>query len=227
MSDNLGEKVSFPDSLPYPGKQPPDDLFASAEDTDSAFDMAEVQPVKVAPKVEPKVKTPVKSSTKKPSLQLQKFREAFSIQRIKKTPYKVVRTDSEGNEVSMTFQLRAMNYEDFQWVAVKATELSHLPLAFAWNLTSTAISICAMDFELDEGAEHTPIHEVFGIDVDSKLRDPYYPPADVRFAAAESLLGELQASLYDVVEELHRAIDTHITSQSQSFEKEKAESPLV
>lgn len=247
MSDNLGEKVSIvSDDLPYPGSAPPDDLFGSAQEAEAPFSMeapvtTQVKPdsldvayepkVKkaVAAKPEPKVQPKSTAQGKKPSLQLQKFREAFSLQRIKKVPHTVVRSDGEGGTVSMTFQFRAMNYEDFQWVAMKATELKDMPIAFAWNLTSAAISICAMDMELEENAQPTPIHEVFDIKVESptQVRDPYYPTPNIRFAAADALLVELKSSLYDVVEELHQAIETHISAQSQMVEQEKTENPLV
>jgi hypothetical protein len=247
MSDNLGEKVSITsDDLPYPGSAPPDDLFDSAQEAEAPFSM-DAPPAKlnrsdslevayepkvkkaVAAKPEPKAQPKSSVPTKKPSLQLQKFREAFSLQRIKKVPHTVVRNDGEGGSVSMTFQLRAMNYEDFQWVAMRATELKDMPIAFAWNLTSTAISICAMDMELEENAQPTPIHEVFDIKVEgaTQVRDPYYPAPAIRFAAADALLLELKSSLYDVVEELHQAVDNTISSQSQLIEQEKDENPLV
>lgn len=254
MSNRLGEKISIDtmnEDLPYPGNQPPEDLFGSAQDSEAPFSMDAPKKKKAPkgaslevdydPKDQPAAKAPQATTpqtttpqtttkpTKKSSLQLQKFREAFGLQRITKVPYTVVRGDGSEGEVSMTFQLRAMSYEDYQWVVVKSTELTNIPIMFAWNMASTAISICAMDMELEEGKQPTPIHEVFEVEAEnpSQVRDPYYPASTIRFLAAEALLEELRSSLYDVVEELHQAIEAKIGAQSRAAETEKAENPLV
>lgn len=247
MSNRLGEKIDInnisDEDLPYPGNQPPEDMFG-AQDAEAPFSMN--APKKKASKganlevdYDPKSTQPVVQAptpptasvkpTKKSSLQLQKFREAFGLQRINKIPYTVVRGDGAEGEVSMTFQLRAMSYEDYQWVVVKSTELTNIPIMFAWNMASTAISICAMDVDLEEKAQPTPIHEVFDIEIENnnQVRDPYYPASAIRFLAAEALLEELRGSLYDVVEELHQAIEVKIGAQSRAADTEKSENPLV
>jgi hypothetical protein len=227
----LGERIDVSsisdDDLPYPGQDKPvdEDPFSSAEEVTAPFGAVYTADTVVPPKA------PVKQATlppkKKPSLQLQKFREAFGIKRITKVPHTVTYKGEGDENLSMTFHLRAMGYEDFQWALEQARNLTDLPLVVAWNLTSIAVSVCAMDFNFDPIALPTPTYLVFDVPTDNQVRDPYYPPATVRFEAAAALMEELRGSFFNLVEELREALDTKIGGQYKTLSEEKVESPLV
>jgi hypothetical protein len=256
MTDNrLGDRVDIDQilegDLPYPGQQQAPSAFSGAEGMDAPFKVstgqssstnkagldvgnydpkstAAQQTTKAAEKPidkEPPVAS--KPTTANVSMQLRKFREAFGVKRISTKTY-VVKRQSEEGEVNFSFQLRQLNYEDYQWAVMKATEHSienDVPLMFAFHFATVAIAISAMDVDLAEGTKPTPIYEVFNIPVENTahIRDPFYPATPIRTAAAALLFTELHDSLFDIVQELHDAVDEYVTNRSQAVQKEKEE----
>lgn len=220
---NLGERIT--DDLPYPGSTPIEDLFAAADEVSSPYaTTAHTADTVVPPKpVQKPSTTPPK---KKPTLQLQKFREAFGVKSIEKVAHTLTSETAEGDVMAVTFHFRAMGYEDFQWALEKAKTLSELPLVVAWNLTSLAVSICALDINYSSDSLPTPTYLVFDIAHDV-VRDPYLPQNAVRFAAAEALLEELRGSFFNLIEELRDALDKKVGSKYKLFAEEKVENPLV
>jgi hypothetical protein len=243
------------DDLPYPGQNAPagfsgaegiDAPFrapaAQKAVKGNSIDVGDYDPTKPnaankpvtqpAPqKAEPepsKMQDPPKAKPKM-TQQLQRFREAFGVKRVQIAPFTVVRKSPDGSDnISCTFQFRGLKYEDFQWAVARATELTRvadLPLVAAWNLAATAISLCAFDFDLNEGDRPTPLHEIFGIQVEdsSQIKDPYYPVATVRMNAADMMLAELSESLFDFAVDLTNFVETNILTQTQAMVREKEE----
>lgn len=213
--DKLGTRIDVEQmkkaDLEYPGSEPPEDLFDSAETVEEPF--------------QDKPKAPEAPKSKKPKLskQLQKFRETFGRSQIKLKKHTITRYLDDGEKVSMTFGMRALNYEDYQWILIKAATMQDtIPFAFATNMTTVAMSVCSMDTENTT----TPIHEVLGIE-GNNIQDPFYPPSKIRMEAAEALLDELKDSLYDVVEELYSEVVGYLDQQKKAIEQEKEqEGPL-
>ena len=226
MSDNtLGEKVDTDamreQDLQYPGSEPPEDMFADAEDTDAPFEAAKAK--KAAKPTKKPRKVVEEKSEKKPTLQLQKFREIFGTSKIRVKEHTIYRKDGNGQVSKITFGLRGLNYADYTW-ALESTQKLDLAFAFAYNLTMVAISVCSLGVE-DEAMK--PLHEVFGM-ASGGGKDPNYPEQETRFAVAEAMLGELQNSLYDLVDELNTVVVGLTEDARASIAEEKeAEGPLT
>lgn len=174
-----------------------------------------------------------KPDAKNMSMQLRRFREAFGVKRINTKAHTITRVTPDGSEkVDFTFQFRIPNYEDYQWAIVKAEQYStafRVPPVFALHFAVVAISVCALDVNLEKGARPTPLHEVFSLEVhDSHVRDPYFPSVMVRAAVADLFFDELLESFYDVVDELHTVAEEYILSHSRALNEEKEkEGPLA
>jgi hypothetical protein len=256
LGDRIDVEAFVDEDLPYPGQEPPT-AFSAAESMDAPFgvtagksvptssfglDVGSYEPTKPTAKVEkptapakaekPTDKEPphkAKPTAENMSVQLRKFREAFGVKRISTKSHTITRRSADDSEnVSITFQLRALNYEDYQWAIVKASDYSkenNIPLMFAWHFASVAISVCAFDVDLQKEARPTPVYEIFGIQADdpTQIRDPYYPVLLIRTAAADMFFQELVDTFYDVIQELHSVVEEYLVQQSQTLQKEKEE----
>ncbi len=222
---NLGERISVSDDLPYPGSTLIEDLFSGAEDMSSPYAATTHTADTVVPP-KPAAKPSTVPTKKKPTLQLQKFREAFGVKSIEKVAHTLTSETIDGDALAVTFHFRALGYEDFQWALEKAKTLTDLPLVVAWNMTSLAVSICAMDINYSSDALPTPIYLVFDV-TQEIVRDPYLPQTSVRFAAADALLEELRGSFFNLIEELRDALEKKIGSKYRLLTEEKVENPLV
>lgn len=203
------------------------------------YDPSKPQAVAAAPAKEkldtpPRGKRPIPKVTKisrKETVLLTKFRETFGLQRIKVAEGVLIRKDPNNSEknVELSFGMRGLNYEDYQWVLEKAAGMNQTPMlvAFAWK-----IAICSMGVASFEGA---PIWEVLGFEPDDPdhVRDPMYPHMGLRFQAADAFCDELTGSLFDTVEGLYALYEEKVDSQympnakKDEDEEEAKEVPLA
>lgn len=163
-----------------------------------------------------KVKKPI--SNKKATTQLKKFRELFGIKRIDIKYHTITRKDTSGNEITMVFGFRALNYEDYQWLIEKTASIEDFNLENVektpmidmskYRLALIAISLCTLDNEpITENKQGTPIWQIFGIEPNNEdyIKDPYFPHTSIRHEAAELMLQEIKTTLFDIVSELFDA----------------------
>ena len=227
MSKNLGEKIDV-------NKMAEEDVWASVEQAESAFSVPDLakeskKEKKTAKQVQKEEVKQEPVSMKKASVQLNRFRELFSVKRIDVKYYDLVtRSIDEKTNESIRVGLRAMNYEDYQWCLEQAINLQQntqqyiftkqdaIANGFAWKQAIVAISVCSLDNE--------PIWSVFGIE-DKDNKDPNYPKLSPRIEAAALLLNELKTTLYDTVDELHDAIFSLVKTYNAKL-VEETENPL-
>lgn len=248
-SRGLGEPVDVLD-LPTDSINDSDFLGAESEDTPFAMENSKVE---VNTSYDPKTTKKAEEEKSKgykyipnaeATTQLQKFRELFGLKRIDVQYYSVKRK-LHGNSITMTFGLRPLNHEDYQWIVDKSADIQRLNAeqleismvtswAFYFKQATVAMSICT----LDEGIRSrenpgTPVWKVFGIEPNDPIytKDPNYPHTIIRVAAAEAMLKELGGIFYDVVEELNTAvtnlIDAAYRDDTKDQEEEENTSPLA
>lgn len=234
---DLGERISVvPSANALPHPQGDFDPWQTAEGTAAPFGAkADVAPQQGGPGL-PVGYDPSKASAKKPKKEkldtpsrgkrpvpavtkisrrqtalLSKFRETFGLQRIKVAEGFLRRKDPEDPEkiVELSFGMRGLNYEDYQWVLEKAAGMQQTPMlvAFAWK-----IAVCSMGVASFEGA---PIWKVLGFEPEDPdhVRDPLYPHIGLRFQAADAFCDELTGSLFDTVEQLYALYEEKVDQQ--------------
>lgn len=155
---------------------------------------------------------------------LKTFRELFGLKRIDVKYYSTKRVNADGEEIVVTFGLRPLNFEDFQWIIDKAASIQNISIeqlgsnsSSSWTISykqaEVAVSICTLDIGIKSTENPgTPIWKVLGVEpVDpSYTKDPNYPHVVVRSAAADLMFEELNGTFYDLVADLHDAIATLI-----------------
>lgn len=173
----------------------------------------------------------VAAASRKETATLSRFREIFSLQRIKIVDAKLVRRDpvDPSLNVEMTFGLRGINFEDYQWVLAKFSENAHSATVFNQALKHAFVSMAVASIEGE------PIWKVFGFEPQrpEDVRDPMYPHVGLRFQAAEAFSEELRATMHDLVEGLWAEIESKIDSKylpkktkAQEPQEEGASGPL-
>ena len=180
----------------------------------------EKETVEAAPPVRGKRPIPTaKPASTRENDTLKKFREVFGLQRIEKVEATVSRKDPENpnKEVTMRFGLRAMNFEDYQWVLSKTAALAQNPqfAYLAWKVAVVSIGVCSVD--------DTPLWEVFGFEPEEPehVRDPMKPHVGLRLQTAEKWSEELMSStLFDTIEAIYIQYENSVDSQYLPSKKE-------
>jgi len=242
---DLGEQVSVQD---LPTDAIDGSNFFGAASADEPFDMEEASEESEAEEkvveqsnIKEKPKNNMYTPNAKASFQLQRFRELFGLKRIDVQYYSITRK-LDGELVTMTFGLRPLNHEDYQWIVDKSADIQRLNAeqleismstswAFCFKQATVAMSVCT----LDEGIRSrenpgTPIWEVLGIEPKDPVfvKDPNYPHTIIRVAAADAMLHELGGIFYDVVEDLNTAVAKLIDDIYRIEDQEKdGISPLL
>lgn len=148
--------------------------------------------------------------SKKETAVLKKFRELFGLKRIDVVDVTVLRRDPSNPSLNipMTFGLRGINYEDYQWALEKTRELLQSPTlsTFAWKHAFISIAVCSLDGE--------PIWSALGFEAQdpNHVRDPMYPHLGLRLQAAETFSEELKGSLFDTIENLYALYEEKVDS---------------
>lgn len=227
---DLGEQVSVQD---LPTDAIDGSNFFGAESADEPFDMEEASEESEAKDEDTGIKSEKKNKkvgytpNAEASPQLKKFRELFGLKRIDVRYCQITRKGLDNKPVTMTFGLRPMNHEDYQWVIDKAADIQRLNAeqlevsattswAFCFKQAVVAMSVCTMD----EGIRSidnpgTPLWKVFGLIPDDPIyvSDPNYPHTIIRVATADAFLHELTGIFYDIVEDLHTAVGNLIDEE--------------
>jgi hypothetical protein len=109
----------------------------------------------------------------------------------------------------MTFGLRGINYEDYQWVLEKTQEMLQSPnlATFAWKIAFMSMGVASID--------GVPIWTVLGFEPENPdhTRDPMYPHMGLRFQAADAFCEELRTTLFDTVEHLYAEYERKVDSK--------------
>lgn len=191
------------------------------EDKDDIFDEEEEV---ASPNVRRKV------TNKEATSQLKKFRELFGLKRIDIKYHTITRKDENGDDFTMTFGFRALNYEDWQWLLAKIANIENIN-ADTVNTSSTidisnyrlavvAISLCTLnEGHIKETSRGMPIWKVMGIEVNNKdyIKDPHFPYVTIRHEAADLLYEEIKSTLFDVVDDLYKAYNTLVESKLNDY----------
>lgn len=226
--DRFGDRVSLSDisndtiegNLPHP--QDPWEESDNMETPFAAQPFAtrnpspptQPQPVEVKPKAAPVGQRPVPSVSRvsrKETNTLKRFREIFGLQRVAIQNAVLERKDPEdlSKNIQMTFGLRGLNHEDYQWVLGKVQELLQNPklATFAWKISFVSMGVASID--------GVPIWDVLGfVPLDPEhTRDPMYPHMGLRFQAADAFCEELRTSLFDTVEHLYDLYESKVDSK--------------
>jgi len=236
MHDNkLGDKLE----LPYPGGSPPGESIDTPfqgnnakshfSDAEKSYDPPQATKKAAPPSSQPREQTAVPTAARKNSpttRQLDAFRRIFGLARVPVRKYVVKRVVND-ELVSITFSLRPMSHEDYQWVLEKSASLriNEITARFAAQMAAVAISICSMDEgDLDSNAPVTPIWEVFGLEPEKPeyIRDQFNPHVSLKYAAADLMWDEVRNTLYDFVNELFAVVDSLAYP-----EKDGEENPLA
>ncbi len=240
----LGEKFNV---LPYPGEIPP--MGFAGEDADAPFrpstqgtnapgifsqeksypaskEQSEPQQAQKAPSPQPREQNAIFAASGDTgprtdvakTRQLSRFREIFGLKRIAVQNYTVT-TGLDGEEVSMTFSLRPLSHEDYQWVVNQAASIrvTDYTASLTFRLAVVAMAICGMEEGVvEQGGKTRPIWEVFGIQPEKpeQVRDPYYPQPWVRYEAATAMWNEVRNTFYDFIDEIYLAHETLINEQT-------------
>jgi len=184
------------------------------------------QEVKSPPIKEARGPRPVPQATaptRKETATLSRFREIFSLQRIKVVDATISRRDpvDPSLNVEMTFGLRGINFEDYQWVLAKFAENAHSSTVFNQALKHAFVSMAVASIEGE------PIWKVFGFEPQKPedVRDPMYPHIGLRFQAAEALSEELRTTMHDLIEGLWAEVESKIDSRYLPTKKAKTQEP--
>ena len=245
--DRLGERVQISElsDSPIQGSLPhPQDPWDSASSADAPFrdPLFEAQQARQARQAGPAPSAPaaphaaapaappaprgqrpvpvIAPATRKETATLKRFREVFSLKRIDVVNAVLRRRDPQDldKNVEMTFGLRGLGYEDYQWVLSKTQELLQKPdmATFAWKIAFMSMGVASIEGE--------PIWQVLGFEPANPehVRDPMYPHMGLRFQAADAFCEELRTSLFDTVENLYGEYETKVDSQYLP-KKEKGE----
>lgn len=237
IENRLGEKVD----LPYPGEGEFGEEISSPFKGNNAKKSSFSQPEKShaqapkeaqAPTQQPHQQAAVPTKADKigaTTKQLDAFRRAFGLKRIPIHRH-VVHRVVEGEKTSLTFSLRPMNHEDYQWAVEKAASLrlSNITASLAWQVATVAISVASIDdHELDAEETATPIWKVFGLEPEKSqhVNDPFYPHHTLRFAAADLMWNETRETLFDFVNELAAVVEL-MEENDKKEQKAGEENPL-
>jgi len=172
---------------------------------------AQAAPAQAAPAARaPRPLPPTTSATTHESKVISRFREVFGIGRVKEVPLTITRRDPKNTDknASMVFGVRAVNYEDYQWILEMTQELQQSPrlASFAWKIAFMSMVVCSLDKE--------PIWKSFGFvpGDPSEVTDPLYPHMGLRFQAAGRMCELFKSAFFYLVDELYTEYESQVDS---------------